>query len=259
MWVSYLVETSRRSHDWNRDFQLQTNQLFELSCLFSFKSILLCTSGKCQSIKWTACMLNFIYVVQCKWHLRLKISVQGPFKKKRGEKLNHSTIFFLLIYVVFLSRAWKNVKDWNSPTLTIFWVLCDEEQDGDGQLAGAFTKAWNWKYIQLPWVFSLGNAYFTVSTPKEMGNRPCIQQLSSKSSEPTLPPFCCPGWRGAAYRPAGSAAATLWSPEEGWQIPLPGYPRSLECPVLNPPHTAGTLQFCKQRTQIWLHNFFAIL
>ena len=129
----------------------------------------------------------------------------------------------------------------------------------DGQLAGAFTKAWNWKYIQLPWVFCLGNAYFTVSTPKKMGNRPCIQQLSSKSSEPTLPPFCCPGWRGAAYRPAGSAAATLWSPEEGWQTPPPGYPRSLECPVLNPPHTAGTLQFCKQRTQIWQHNFFAIL
>ena len=63
-----------------RDFQLQTTQLLEASCWFSFKSILLRTSGKCQSIKRTACMLNFIYIVQCKWYLLLKISVQGPFK-----------------------------------------------------------------------------------------------------------------------------------------------------------------------------------
>ena len=62
-----------------RDFQLQTTQMLEASCLFSFKSILLRTSGKCQSIKRTACMLNFIYIVQSKWYLRLKISVQGPF------------------------------------------------------------------------------------------------------------------------------------------------------------------------------------
>ena len=27
-----------------------------------------------------ACILNLIYIAQCKWHLRLKISVQGPFK-----------------------------------------------------------------------------------------------------------------------------------------------------------------------------------
>ena len=47
---------------------------------FSFKSILLRTSEKCQSIKRTACMLNFIYIVQSKWYLRLKISVQGSFK-----------------------------------------------------------------------------------------------------------------------------------------------------------------------------------
>ena len=62
-----------------RDFQLQMTQMLEASCLFSFKSILLRTSGKCQSIKRTACMLNFIYIVQSKWYLRLKISVQGPF------------------------------------------------------------------------------------------------------------------------------------------------------------------------------------
>ena len=62
------------------DFQLQMTQMLEASCLFSFKWILLCTSGKCQSIKRTACMLNFIYIVQSKWYLRLKISVQGPFK-----------------------------------------------------------------------------------------------------------------------------------------------------------------------------------
>ena len=60
-----------------RDFQLQTTQILEASCLFSFKSILLRTSGKCQSIKRTACMLNFIYIIQSKWYLRLKISVQG--------------------------------------------------------------------------------------------------------------------------------------------------------------------------------------
>ena len=49
-----------------RDFKLQTTQMLEASCLFSFKSILLCTSGKCQSIKRTACILNCIYVVQSK-------------------------------------------------------------------------------------------------------------------------------------------------------------------------------------------------
>ena len=47
-----------------RDFQLQTTQILEASCLFSFKSILLRTSGKFQSIKRTACMLNFIYIIQ---------------------------------------------------------------------------------------------------------------------------------------------------------------------------------------------------
>ena len=47
-----------------RDFQLQTKQLLEASCLFSFKSILLRTSGKCQSIKRAACMSDFIYIVQ---------------------------------------------------------------------------------------------------------------------------------------------------------------------------------------------------
>ena len=49
-----------------RDFQLQTTQMLEASCLFSFKSILLRTLGKCQSIKRTASMLNFIYIVQSK-------------------------------------------------------------------------------------------------------------------------------------------------------------------------------------------------
>ena len=49
-----------------RDFQLQTTQMLEASCLFSLKSILLHTSGKCKSIRRTACMLNFIYIVQSK-------------------------------------------------------------------------------------------------------------------------------------------------------------------------------------------------
>ena len=48
------------------DFQLQMTQMLEASCLFSFKSILIRTSGKCQSIKRTVCMLNFIYIVQSK-------------------------------------------------------------------------------------------------------------------------------------------------------------------------------------------------
>ena len=59
--------------------------MLEASCLFSFKSILLRTSGKCQSIKRTACMLNFVYIVQSKCYLRLKMSVQGPFKQVRLE------------------------------------------------------------------------------------------------------------------------------------------------------------------------------
>ena len=46
-----------------RDFQLQMMQLLEALCLFSFKSTLLHTSGKCQCIRWTACMFNFIYTV----------------------------------------------------------------------------------------------------------------------------------------------------------------------------------------------------
>ena len=49
-----------------RDFEMQTTQMLEASCLFSFKSILLRTSGKCQSTKRTACMLNFIYILQSK-------------------------------------------------------------------------------------------------------------------------------------------------------------------------------------------------
>ena len=40
MRVSCLVLTSRRSRDQTRDFQLQTTQLLEASCLFSFKSVI---------------------------------------------------------------------------------------------------------------------------------------------------------------------------------------------------------------------------
>ena len=60
-----------------RDFEMQTTQMLEASCLFSFKSILLRTSGKCQSSRRTACMLNFIYIVQSKWYL--------PIKKKKNQ------------------------------------------------------------------------------------------------------------------------------------------------------------------------------
>ena len=54
-----------------QDFQLQTMQLVEALCLFSVKSVLLCTSGKCSCVKQTAWMLNFIYIAQCKWYLWL--------------------------------------------------------------------------------------------------------------------------------------------------------------------------------------------
>ena len=43
-----------------QDFQLQIMQLVEASCLFSVKSVLSHTSGKCSCIKQTAWMLNFI-------------------------------------------------------------------------------------------------------------------------------------------------------------------------------------------------------
>ena len=112
MRVSCLVVTSRRSRDRKRDFQLQMTQMLEASCLFSFKSILLrtsgkCqsillrTSGKCQSIKRTACMLNFIYIVQSKWYLRLKISVQGPFKTGSSNSCFN---------VSLIVRAWQSHK-----------------------------------------------------------------------------------------------------------------------------------------------------
>ena len=58
-----------------QDFHLQTMQMFNASCLFSFKSILLCTP--CQSIKRTACMLNFIYIVQSDIY-DLKSVFRGP-------------------------------------------------------------------------------------------------------------------------------------------------------------------------------------
>ena len=80
-----------------RDFQLQTTQMLEASCLFSFKSILLCTSGKYQSIKRTACILNFIYIVQSKQYIQLKISVQGPFKSP-GRLLPIWSCVYLALY-----------------------------------------------------------------------------------------------------------------------------------------------------------------
>ena len=98
------------------DFQLQMTQLLKVSCLFSFKSILLRTSGKCQCIKRTVCMLNFIYIVQCKWYLWLKISVQRPFnnftlkcllQSMDMHKIDHTFHFlsFLLICKV-IWRGW---------------------------------------------------------------------------------------------------------------------------------------------------------
>ena len=80
MRVSCLVVTSRRSRDRNAGFSA-ADDADARSVVFVFIQInTLRTSGKSQSIKRTACMLNFIYIVQSKWYLRLKISVQGPFK-----------------------------------------------------------------------------------------------------------------------------------------------------------------------------------
>ena len=63
-----------------------------------FHSILLRTSGKCQSIKQTACMLNFIDIVQSKWYLWLKISVQGP--------LNAATPKYAKTHAILRKEPW---------------------------------------------------------------------------------------------------------------------------------------------------------
>ena len=61
-----------------RNFQLQTTQLLKASCLFSFKSILLRTPGKCQCIERTVCMLTFIYTVKVSDIYDLKAVFRGP-------------------------------------------------------------------------------------------------------------------------------------------------------------------------------------
>ena len=53
-------------------------------------------------------MLNFIYIVQSKWYLRLKISVQGPFK--------------LLTYILD-SHYWQQISS--------FVDCCDENPQLD--------------------------------------------------------------------------------------------------------------------------------
>ena len=64
-----VVFVSGRSCDRNPGFSAADNSAAWSIVFVSFKSVLLHTSGKCQSIKRTACMLNFIYIVECKWYL----------------------------------------------------------------------------------------------------------------------------------------------------------------------------------------------
>ena len=117
--VNCLVVTSRSSRDRKRDFQLQTTQMHEASCLFSCKSILLRTSGKCQSLKRTACMLNFIYIVQSKWYLRFKISVQGPFKWQPFPVLVRWLVLGTASAIVYV-YSWT----WSTDSVVVCSLLC---------------------------------------------------------------------------------------------------------------------------------------
>ena len=81
-----------------RDFQLQTMQLLEASCLFSFKSILSHTSEKCQCQMNSVCVKLYLCSTMYKWYLRLKISAQAPFKSL-------SCFYFRCV----LSSQWKAV------------------------------------------------------------------------------------------------------------------------------------------------------
>ena len=80
MRVSCLV-TSRRSRDQNVGFSA-ADDADARSAMFVFIQINTFTYLRKMSIKRTAWMLNFIYIVQSKWYLRLKISVQGPFNSR---------------------------------------------------------------------------------------------------------------------------------------------------------------------------------
>ena len=142
-----------------RDFQLQTTQLLEASCLFSFKSILLRTSGKRQCINRTACMLNFVSIVQCKWYLRLKISDQRPFKQsKSGEKESENPTPFFSLFIKNLLGASQppHLPPPSSPTplpqvSTSFCWLCEvvwcydivDAYYHDGSAMNEPTHIWN--------------------------------------------------------------------------------------------------------------------
>ena len=80
MRVSCLV-TSRRSRDQNVGFSA-ADDADARSAMFVFIQINTFTYLRKMSIKRTAWMLNFIYIVQSKLYLRLKISVQGPFNSR---------------------------------------------------------------------------------------------------------------------------------------------------------------------------------
>ena len=105
MRVSCLVLTSRRSRDWNPRFSA-ADDAGAGSVVFIFIQINTLTSGKCQCIKG---MFNFIYIVQCKWYVRLKISVQGPFKGGTNERRQlpwNRTKIYIIVFYVQASFGW---------------------------------------------------------------------------------------------------------------------------------------------------------
>ena len=61
-----------------QDFQLQMTQMLEASCLFSFKSILLHTSGKCQSINSVYVKLYIVSGAGLAQFLALKNTTTDP-------------------------------------------------------------------------------------------------------------------------------------------------------------------------------------
>ena len=63
-------------------------------------------------------MLNFIYIVQSKWYLRLKISVQGPFNQLKNVlcKSSHS---FRHMQLERSKSAWKQTMQYNDTLLIL--------------------------------------------------------------------------------------------------------------------------------------------
>ena len=81
-----------------------------------------------------ACILNLIYIAQCKWHLRLKISVQGPFKNM-GFYSSHD------LFWIQCATFWQILKDWSMLNNT-----CVIQKK---KILGGIREIRFWKYILL--------------------------------------------------------------------------------------------------------------